>query len=503
VKLLIFIEHNEYVRNYFTTGAFDELKGHQINYVISKNVTMQNFLKDTNATLYKLNFILPTFSYVLANQLQMCHKSERNKNFIFRLRRELIQNIYSLFVVPNPFYVSQLNPIRMKLENTFIRFKSIKKFALFFLGFLKVAKNVFSEIRGLVRYIFINTIVKLRLNQVVVNYFWSYLPLNKIAASVIFKDKPDLLIIPNSVVGVESYELMRACYRSGFTKVLLLIDNWDNLSSKSAFIKNPDYLGVWGQQSAEFATCFHDIPAENVRVIGTPRFGVYQDYKKALLDTIYTEDNLLINQPYILFAGCAVGFDEIGALKSVAASLRLIRDKLPSNTVILYRPHPWGNKSGYLKELQNNPIDGVIIDPQILMDKDLLGSKSQPSLNYYPQLLDKALFIICPLSTMIIESTIMSKNVLALAHEDSISLFSPNRILANYKHFEGVNKLRNITILSALDDLPMHMISAYSSDFDEDVKKELNFFVSIDTNQNYSSKLADYVSDIESKLMLS
>jgi hypothetical protein len=274
MKILIFLEGNEYIRNYLTTGAFNELSEHQVSYVVSERVTMTEAIKNSNAKLYRLESNSFAFSCRLSSQLQMYDRSIKNKNFLFRLRRELIKNTYSLFVVPNPLRISEKNSLRMKIEKFFSQFVFLKNCLLFFLGVIKIAKIISFEIFGLIRYLLIVVLVKLRLKTMVVNFLWNVVPLNSSIRQIIESDHPDLLMMPNSVIGVDSYELMRACNKIGFTKTLILVDNWDNLSSKSAFIKNPDYLGVWGKQSVDFASRFHEMLPDKVRVIGTPRFGV-------------------------------------------------------------------------------------------------------------------------------------------------------------------------------------------------------------------------------------
>ena len=44
------------------------------------------------------------------------------------------------------------------------------------------------------------------------------------------------------------FDLVRICENSK-TKTYFIIDNWDNLSSKTVFIKKPDFIGVWGKQN--------------------------------------------------------------------------------------------------------------------------------------------------------------------------------------------------------------------------------------------------------------
>lgn len=55
-----------------------------------------------------------------------------------------------------------------------------------------------------------------------------------------------------------------------------LIDNWDNLSSKALYMKLPDYMGVWGQQTKLHAISIQKMSEENVHVLGSARFCPYE-----------------------------------------------------------------------------------------------------------------------------------------------------------------------------------------------------------------------------------
>ena len=75
--------------------------------------------------------------------------------------------------------------------------------------------------------------------------------------------KPDLLILPSCSYDTELGTLYKGSKRIN-SKLLLLIDNWDNLSSKSTLIYKPNYLGVWGNQTKKHAIEIHDINKENI-----------------------------------------------------------------------------------------------------------------------------------------------------------------------------------------------------------------------------------------------
>jgi len=66
-------------------------------------------------------------------------------------------------------------------------------------------------------------------------------------------------------------------------------------------------------------------------------------------------------------------------------------------------------------------------------------------LDYYPSLIQNALFIIAPLSTMLLESLIFYKKVLILSHNDDFHYTTPHR---NLKYFEHLQPIRKSDFLS-------------------------------------------------------
>jgi hypothetical protein len=102
---------------------------------------------------------------------------------------------------------------------------------------------------------------------------------------------------------------------------------------------------------------------------------------------------------------------------------------------------------------------------------------------------------------MIIESTIMGKHVLALAHEDKYSLFSPNRIFSNYKHFEGLDRLSNVKFIDNLEKLPSSLLSMYSNHSKLVDITMLDYYISANNKEDYATRLAFAVNEIEKNLI--
>jgi len=109
---------------------------------------------------------------------------------------------------------------------------------------------------------------------------------------------PDLVVMPSSAFNPEGNDVIRQSERMG-RPTLFLIDNWDNLSSKSVMLLRPDHLGVWGEQSAEHAMRIQDFAPSEVTLLGTPRFDRYFELRGTDLAPPF-------DFPYILFLGTSL-----------------------------------------------------------------------------------------------------------------------------------------------------------------------------------------------------
>jgi hypothetical protein len=451
MRILILIESKLYLRNYIDTEVFHELASrHDVSFLTQSDLVGELEGRISGAHVNELTKAkgdtLRKYAYLLSYRLKMYEKRKINANFLFRLRRELIPRLYSLIIVPRPYKNSPSAWLDLRLVVSHLRFLA------------QLTKNTVLSL-GFFRYALIVVLVRSSISRLLIEGLWRCVPRDAGLRAVIGKENPDLVIMPTSVVGETTYEITRITQHNHHTKTLMLIDNWDNLSSKSVFIKNPDYVGVMGEQGRRFATALHNIPSSNVAVIGTPRFEVYRQNMHKRPSSIAKKSTTIFDQPYILFAGCAVVFDEIAALSAVSGALSRIRASLPDGTKILYRPHPWGQRNN-LGVITADPIPDVVIDPQFRDNKES-GIDFQPDLQYYPLLLAKSLMVITPLSTMLLEASIMRKRVLALVHEDGVSLTSPNRMYQNSAHFRGVTGLENLTLINKLSELDSAMLDAY------------------------------------------
>ena len=208
----------------------------------------------------------------------------------------------------------------------------------------------------------------------------------------------------------------------------------------------PDYMGVWGEQSRQHAVDIHGMNPDRIDTIGTPRFEKYFSTKPKDYSRPY-------EFPYILFCGCSEPFDEINALKRLDREIRENREVYQSMKVV-YRPHPKRQQRLCEDQFEEKGFENVILDRQAEEYYYRKVDRSyQPNLDYYPALLFHAAFVIAPLTTILMESLICGRQVLALVYDDGVHFTSPHNSLKYYEHFKGVDRISGLFFCDRKENL--------------------------------------------------
>lgn len=434
-KILIYIDDDLYIRNYFTYGSFD-LPDYELAIYANRNVTQKHVLHFQDGFKgYLTEHPKRTKLRTLQSSFQMMKFLEKSKSFQFRFKRysflgQLFFRIFSL-------------PIISQFTRLYIHFSLLK---------------------------------------------------NKEAEELLEKEKPDLIIVPSQVVGSISSDILETAKIMQIPS-LFLIDGWDNISSKTVFSILPDYLAVWGEQSVKHAVEIQNFPKKKVFTIGTPRFESYCDSNKSV-EKIY-------DFSYVVFTGCAIPFDEISVLKILDYSLSKHNIK---NVKIIYRPHPWRQTRKCFDYFIQEDFTNVIMDKQIsdyYYASKILGNVNafQPTLEYYPKLLNNCLFVISPLTTMIIEAAIVNKRVLTLAYDDGCHFTNPSNALKNYEHFKGIEGISAFNFCYDINNISEMFIGMVQEASKKSEKKKKSYQDEVkhiiqSYNSSYSQRLKDIIKKI-------
>lgn len=427
-KILIYIDSDLYVRNYFTYNSLD-LSDFETSVYANGSVSHKHILQSLkNFKGYLFNSINRSKLRNIQFDINMTRYRKKSKSFSFRLSRQ---------------------GNRKKLFYKTISLPLISEMILFFV------KNFLGE--------------------------------NQQIKQILEKEKPDLVLVPSQIVLPIQIDLIESCNKMSI-KTLFLIDGWDNISSKTIFPVFPTYLAVWGQQSIDHAVTIQAFPRERVFAIGTPRFESYTT-KTRKHERIY-------EFKYALFTGCAIPFDEISALRILD---HCVTKNGISDFKIVYRPHPWRQKRSCFDYFIQQDFKNVIMDEQMIeyyncrnIYPTAYESALQPALDYYPIILGQSMFVISPLTTMIIEAAIMNKKVLVLAYDDGCHLTNPQNALRNYEHFVGIENISAFNFCydySKLCETFLSLLSNVKQNQNEsNVKDEFKYIIEVDT-EKYSDKL--------------
>lgn len=451
MKIGVIINSELYVRNYMESDSLRPLlRQHDIKFIVKSNINLNETLKSLNVIRYSGDLSVEKRRMRFFNILMHKYKS-RSISFWYRIYREK-----TLFLGD----FSSCSSLRQYL-------------AVLFFTLLRFKNN---SINKLLSYFPERILFK----------FFRYNLVNNSLSSAILAVKYDLIILPSSAYATEDIDFSIIC-KNHSVKNLLLVDNWDNMSSKSILPTLPDYVGVWGEQSRDHAVKIQKFHPDQIFLIGSARFDSYFKVRDKKIASHYPF-------PYILFVGTSLYFDEIEALKVLDAEIS--KNHIHYGDLrIVYRPHPWRQKN---EVFPISEYKSIILDLQMSGFSLNRGVKHQPSLDYYPALLSNAKFVIGGMTSMMIESLIFRKKFLGLVYEENGSRTSPHMVYSCYEHFKGVDELKSVTLCHSIKLLPELFSSlcqdSVITDFNE-CDSQRNYFL-FDDGNTYAERLSQIISSV-------
>ena len=465
IKVLLVITSDLFVRNYIRSGVATKLSGgFELSILANSSCSLKSDLKSAPnfSGYFKANLEQETAHYNYFTLLIFRFR-HRSKTFPFRLKRDIGWNLPSE------------------------RFSRLKKLKLLLKKGKKGRRARWCALLG---------------NRVIFNFckprIEAKLPTNKDLLKQISEIHPDIVLFPSSAYDPVGNDVARICSKIGI-KSVYLIDNWDNLSSKSIFWARPDFLGVWSEQHREHATRIHHFESTQIYPIGTPRFDDYFSKRGATTSKPF-------NFPYVIFSGCCLPFDETTPLKALDQEIRE-HPEIYKDLRIVYRPHPWRQKRTKETHFVESEFTHVVLDPQI-RDQFLSNANQmseqvsfQPSTDYYPLLLDNAEFVCGPLTTFLIESLIFKKHYVGLSYDDGIHITSPHNAFKYYEMYRGIDTHPGVTLVHESQKL----IQSFRKTWDtytpndkafESWDKGLNHYLQIDDTP-YAQRLNQLIEAVD------
>jgi hypothetical protein len=462
-EALIVISGDHLVRNYLTSDAFVDLeKVYDCCYVGSEEITLRERLESKPGFLgyyhYDPDVVQRHMDVFSVLMWGMRHKSS---TFRFRAMRTLTKE--PVVFVPRRDVSAAYNALRYS-RHLWRRLRAWSKSARF-------------------RIITSRPVLPLYVRAVTPR-----IPVNPFLFDVIDALRPALVIFPSCAYDAEGNDLARTCAHLRIP-CLFLIDNWDNLSSKSVMWAKPSDMGVWGEQSVDHAVHIQGMPRNHVMALGTPRFDQYFRLRDTPLPSHFA-------YRYILFVGTALEFDEVSVIEAIDKTMADNPD-LFSDVKLVYRPHP--QRQGK-HTIIGRTFEHVVIDPQMYeaYAEGRTGRSVAPDLAYYPSLLQNAEFVIGGLTSMLMETLVFGKRYLALVHNDGRNLTSQHNALKYYVHFRGLEDFDAVSFCDDLERLPELLVTTWQMRRDVDVRAvdERRMYYLYDDPTPYRLRLVQLVDDV-------
>ena len=407
-RIVAFIENDMYVRNFITSGAFDQIAALDgFSLCLASNVTK---LKSAIAP-----------EKVCGSYGRMQHNISLIYHFNMISMRALKDKSHTFKIKSETNWFNESNNFKYAESYTRSEYESIKE-----------------QIIG-----------KFQNNQSL--------------ERIIQKQRPDLVIFPITGVEATGAELILLSRRYGF-QTLFLINGWDNLSSKGIFPLLPDCLGVWGPQSLLDAVNIQGIPFHQTALIGCAR---YEDYFVP-----ENASQKYFPHKYVLFAGSVTPCDEITPLRIFdqlldvlkVNNLKIIYRPHPwrekRKCFDLFQPEDF-------KHVMLDPQVAKNYYKEKQQGTESVSSQNYPELKYYPSLVNHAQFIISPMSSMILEAALFDVPALVLAHDDEVHPITPKRI-AEFEHFQGAEEVPGWFFAKTLDAAG-HLFKTMLHEFGDEV----------------------------------
>ena len=214
----------------------------------------------------------------------------------------------------------------------------------------------------------------------------------------------------------------------------LVIDNWDNLASKSVFPLEPNAIACFGNQSVEFARSIQRFNHAVVHPIGSARFEVYRDLIEST-DRNYPKE--------IVFAGSALAAEDEDLLEI----LNNYCESSKGDIKIKYRRHPYPQgRKGNLEDIETR-------FKKIYVENYQEKGNSLQSLEDTCKSLSQTRLLIAMPTTFLLEGILCRIPTILISFKSKVVRYNSYRMLKELEHFKGINEVDNTYIVNTPDEL--------------------------------------------------
>ena len=313
---------------------------------------------------------------------------------------------------------------------------------------------------------------------------------------LIIEFKPDIFIHPSTLDSLYINDLIYYGKKKSI-KTFVLMNSWDNPSTKNTVFDYPDALLVWGEQTKSHAVQFMKIPNKKVNIFGAAQFEIFKS-KSIKNKKEFKSQYKINNEKIILYAGSSKGTNELMHLDILD---KAIQDGKIINTKIIYRPHPWGGGGANGEKILEQKWKNIFIEQEFIQYlQNIANGINKKFLSDYVNThctLSNIDYVISPLSTIIIEAAMHGKSSLCFLPKE------PNAKHMNIEvdliHFQDI--FNNDLVYKANTNIDLiNTVNRMLNDDNLNKQKELiefsRYFIK-DFKKSYSERLNELICKLE------
>jgi hypothetical protein len=251
------------------------------------------------------------------------------------------------------------------------------------------------------------------------------------------QERPDVIIHPSVLAGLFINDLVDAS-RIHSIPLVVIMNSWDNPSTKRAMSGKPDWLLVWGPQTQAHAVKYMNMSQEHVICFGAAQFDLYRNPPRIDRIEFCRTHNIDPAVRILLYAGSSKGTDEFSHLLMLDRAIE--RGEL-GNVVVVYRPHPWGDGGKGGERIYDYPWRNIRIEQTMRgylerVKAGIIGITT-PDYNDTHDILSSVDAVVSPLSTILVEGALHGKPVLCFLpdEEDKGSHYTLSLPLTHFDDF--------------------------------------------------------------------
>jgi len=219
---------------------------------------------------------------------------------------------------------------------------------------------------------------------------------------------------------------------------IVAIDNWDNLTSKSAFVVQPDLVTVMGARCVQYAVEIHRSDPKTVLPIGLPRFDVYRTLQQ---DGTAKKHS---TRKRVLYAGFSLAHSEKRVVNELADYLDLKYG--PGVVEVHYRPHPLAVPRIDHYEIENPHV--------VTTEHGNLSRTGLPHMdNEFINALTEANVVVGAPTTLILEAMLVGRPCVLDVTCDKFHRTTAGKSAQRYTHMRDLLAVRDLARGETIDQL--------------------------------------------------